>query len=197
MPRADRRHAPPEARRAQILDAAFRCFAEKGYHAARMDDLVAASGLSKGSLYWHFKSKEDVFLALYDTLEQGVFAAWDDEAAHTAGTLDLLRREGEIVLDRMADQRHLVRAWMEFFAHPAARERMALTYRRTRARLGDLVRRGIDRGEIRPDVPVEEVAASFTANVEGLVLQTFVDSAFDARRSWDRTWSVFARGLAR
>ena len=43
--------ASKEERRAQILQAALTCFARKGYHLTTMDDIVAESGLSKGSLY--------------------------------------------------------------------------------------------------------------------------------------------------
>lgn len=195
--RSGRRRRPPEARRAQILEAAFRCFAEHGYHAARMDDLVAASGLSKGSLYWHFESKQDVFLALFDALEAEVFAAWDDAASHADSALVLLRREGAIVLERMASQRVLLGAWMEFLAHPAARERMRLTYERSRHRLGQRIRAGIDAGEVRRDVAPDELAALFTGAVEGLVLQTFVDPQLDATAVWERAWPVLERGLAR
>jgi AcrR family transcriptional regulator len=190
-----RRHRPPEARRAQILEAAFRCFAERGYHASRMDDLVRESGLSKGSLYWHFDSKEDVFLALFDALEAEVFAAWDDEERHGHPVVRMLEREGEIVLERMAGQRVLLGAWMEFLAHPAARERMRLTYERSRARLAELIRRGVDEGELRADLPADDVAALLTGAVEGLVLQTFVDAGLDARSAWGSAWPVLKRGL--
>jgi len=195
--RSGRRRLAPEARRSQILEAAFRCFAEKGFHAARMDDLVQASGLSKGSLYWHFESKEDVFLALFDALEAAVFAAWEAEAEHAHDTLALLRRDGEIVLERMASQRMLVGAWMEFLAHPAARARLELTYRRSRARLAERIDRGIAAGELREDLPVDDVAALLTGLVEGLLLQTFVDPAFDARESFARGFAVIERGIAR
>jgi AcrR family transcriptional regulator len=186
-----RRHRPPEARRAQI----FRCFAERGYHASRMDDLVRESGLSKGSLYWHFDSKEDVFLALFDALEAEVFAAWDDEERHGHPVVRMLEREGEIVLERMAGQRVLLGAWMEFLAHPAARERMRLTYERSRARLAELIRRGVDEGELRADLPADDVAALLTGAVEGLALQTFVDAGLDARSAWGSAWPVLKRGL--
>jgi len=59
-------HKTKEERRTQILDAAALCFAEKGYHAASMDDLVGASSLSKGALYWHFKSKREIFRSLLE-----------------------------------------------------------------------------------------------------------------------------------
>ena len=44
-------------RKKQILDAAMTVFAQKGFHQARMDDIVEQSGLSKGTIYWYFKSK--------------------------------------------------------------------------------------------------------------------------------------------
>jgi AcrR family transcriptional regulator len=48
-------------RHAQIIKAALACFSRKGYTNTTMDDIVAESGLSKGSLYWYFDSKDDLF----------------------------------------------------------------------------------------------------------------------------------------
>ncbi len=47
-----------EERRNEILGAALEVFIEKGYDKASMDDIVRASGLSKGTLYWYFKNKK-------------------------------------------------------------------------------------------------------------------------------------------
>lgn len=189
-----RHRAPPEARRAQILEAALQCFAEKGYHAATMDDLVRASGLSKGSLYWHFESKQDVFLALFDRFTAEIFAGWEAVAAGDAPALERLRRFGEIAVGSIAAQRPLLRAWLEFFAHAEARERLARVYRQSRERLAETLRRGIASGEIR-DVPVEAAAVSLTALVEGLLLQAAVDPTLDARAHFPGLWAVVRRGL--
>jgi len=48
-------------RRPQIMEAALACFIRKGYVHTSMDDIVAACGLSKGSVYWYFPSKEALF----------------------------------------------------------------------------------------------------------------------------------------
>lgn len=55
------RHLPEQARREQILRAARRCFIDNGYHPTRMDDIARAAELSKGGVYFHFKSKQEVF----------------------------------------------------------------------------------------------------------------------------------------
>ena len=52
--------------RSRILDAAADVFADKGYHDARMDEIVAASQTSKGGVYHHFPSKTYIFFALID-----------------------------------------------------------------------------------------------------------------------------------
>lgn len=57
---------PREQRRAQLLDAASEVFTRKGYHAAAMDDIAEAAGVSKPVLYQHFSSKLDLYLALLD-----------------------------------------------------------------------------------------------------------------------------------
>ena len=58
---------PRDQRRAQLLDAANDVFTSKGYHAAAMDDIADAAGVSKPVLYQHFPSKLDLYLALLDT----------------------------------------------------------------------------------------------------------------------------------
>ncbi len=54
------------ATRQRILEAALETFAGKGYHRASVDDIVRASGTSKGAVYHHFATKEAIFLALVD-----------------------------------------------------------------------------------------------------------------------------------
>ena len=57
----------------QILDAALEVFVKKGYSETRMDDIVKKSGLSKGAIYHHYKSKRDLFLSLIEHWEQFSF----------------------------------------------------------------------------------------------------------------------------
>jgi TetR/AcrR family fatty acid metabolism transcriptional regulator len=56
--------------RNRILEAAVNVFASKGYHDTRVDDIVRDSNTSKGSFYFYFPSKQDIFLALVDTFAE-------------------------------------------------------------------------------------------------------------------------------
>src|SRR3954462_12461315 len=52
--------------RDELLTAALRVFARRGYGQAGVDEIAAAAGYSKGALYWHFSGKEDLLLALIE-----------------------------------------------------------------------------------------------------------------------------------
>ena len=54
-----------EAKRARILESAMRHFAERGYHATRIEDIATELSIAKGSVFQHFGSKEGLFLAGY------------------------------------------------------------------------------------------------------------------------------------
>lgn len=69
--------------RQRILDAAIDVFSRKGYHDAKVDDIVELSGTSKGSVYFYFPSKQHIFLALTDEfarlLQEGLVKAITEE----------------------------------------------------------------------------------------------------------------------
>src|SRR5437867_10138512 len=66
MPRPD----VSEERRGQILDAAAAVFARLGVRGSRIDDIVEEADLSKGGLYWYFKSKDELVAAFIERLFQ-------------------------------------------------------------------------------------------------------------------------------
>jgi AcrR family transcriptional regulator len=56
--------------RHRILSAAINIFSQKGYHNTKVDDIVAAAKTSKGGVYFHFPSKQDIFLGLVDAFAE-------------------------------------------------------------------------------------------------------------------------------
>lgn len=103
-------HLPGQAAtRDRILNAAVDVFARKGYHAAGVEDIVQASGTSKGAFYHYFPSKQGIFLTLMDDLaalvEQGVEAAIGVEQGAMAKVEGALR----IVIETAAEQRDLAK----------------------------------------------------------------------------------------
>lgn len=75
-------------RRTQIIQAALVCFTRKGYNNTTMDDIVAESGLSKGTLYWYFESKDALFasalMSVFVDVGQEAVAALEQWECHTS-----------------------------------------------------------------------------------------------------------------
>jgi TetR/AcrR family transcriptional regulator, fatty acid metabolism regulator protein len=96
-----------DATRQRILDAAEEVFAEKGYHGAVVDDIIRGAKTSKGGFYFHFPSKQGIFLALIDVLAPKLMAAVDraiaDEQTAT-GKVDAALRT---VLEQFSRHRRL------------------------------------------------------------------------------------------
>ncbi|PTT79620.1 TetR family transcriptional regulator [Pelomonas sp. HMWF004] len=82
-----RKHARPQ----EILDAALSLFIDKGFAAARADDIAARAGVSKATLYLYFHSKEEVLMALIAQRFSSRIDLTLDEATDTRTSLDMLR----------------------------------------------------------------------------------------------------------
>src|SRR5574342_415095 len=67
-----------DERKSQILNAAEDVFTQKGFEEARMDDIADETGLSKGTLYLYFKSKDDLIIAILDRMFQREFKQFEN-----------------------------------------------------------------------------------------------------------------------
>lgn len=74
----------PEATRRRLLEAAIQVFARKGYYGTTVDDIVAECGSSKGAFYFHFESKEALFLRLVEEFAGRLAGALEHAVRHAA-----------------------------------------------------------------------------------------------------------------
>lgn len=138
-----------EETRARLVAAARTCFVEDGYEAAALDRILALAGVSKGALYHHFASKEDLFAAVFDAVSRETIARAREVKARTAF--------GRLVAAACA--------WLEAIEAPAARAIMleeaprALGFRRARE-IEDANAHAVMRGAIEAVVRAGEGACA-------------------------------------
>jgi AcrR family transcriptional regulator len=84
-------------------------FAAKGYHGAVVDDIVAASGTSKGAFYHYFPSKQGIFLTLMDDLAEAVEGGVETVIGAESGALAKVEAALRVVLETAAARRDLVK----------------------------------------------------------------------------------------
>jgi AcrR family transcriptional regulator len=147
-----------EARPQEILDAALTVFAEKGFAAARMDDIAARAGVTKGTIYLYFDSKEAVFKTLVresigDTLTRVTGEANRLEGSATDMLRAILRIIGHFM--RTSDRVVLPKIVIAEFGNfpELARFYREEVVEKGLAALGSVIAHGIARGEFRDIAP--------------------------------------------
>jgi TetR/AcrR family fatty acid metabolism transcriptional regulator len=166
------------ARRNDVIDAAGRVFARLGFTAATMDEIARDADISKGGLYRHFPSKDELFLVvaiqvaeeLHDALRQAGSSLHEGPAleqlqAYVAATIAFARQRD----DRM----RVALEWggVESLVDPEAPSFAA--YQRAVGALRELGTSALKRGQadrsVRSDVPLEHLAACLSGALQGVL----------------------------
>lgn len=195
------KRAPKKDRREQILQAALTCFARKGYHLTTMDDIVAESGLSKGSLYWHYKNKKDLFLSImswyFAQMEQEMEASL--QAAPTARARLQILAEIVAQLFSNPELEPLADVLIDFYAETrhdaeveAAMRQVLLPYIEF---VANIIEAGVAAGEFKP-VNARQIAVALMAAFDGLYFyRLMLREEFDWTEVSHLLASVFLNGL--
>ena len=168
------KHRTKEERRDEILQAAARCFAEKGYYETTMDDIVGACGLSKGTLYWHFNSKMALFRSLVDLWWGEILQRFVDVLSEPVSVAEKFRLALRAMDESATVNPELIRAQLEFLTmavrDPELLEWLRSFYDQTVGLVEGLVRLGADSGEFRPVDDAHALAQLMVAAVDGGVI---------------------------
>ena len=187
-----------EARRQEILDAAQLCFQERGYHRTTVDEIAARAGVSKGGIYWHFRGKRELFLALFDRYLAS-FAAYRPVAEAAPSAAEGIRQVVALMQIGLGETLALAELSLEFAAQasrdPDLLERMAAMFSQLRALVAEQVERGVRAGEFRCAYAYV-FAATFVAALDGLMFQRLFEPELDLKRVWDGAVDVLLRGIA-
>jgi TetR/AcrR family transcriptional regulator, cholesterol catabolism regulator len=91
-----------EGRRQEVIDLAARVFAQRGYDATTIDDLVAATGLQRGGLYHYIGGKQDLLIAIHETFLHPLLAQARAIAAEQLPPEDALRALAHALMENIA-----------------------------------------------------------------------------------------------
>lgn len=195
----------PEARPREILDAALRVFAARGYAATRLEDVAAAAGVTKGTIYYYFDNKEDLLVQLVAGRDREIFADLETLMKRVTGPvsarLRMLLRKG------FCDQADESRRLLHLVIHDLHADSPKVFVRAVQNSLVEgwmllakLIELGKASGEFRQDADAEVAARVFTS---GLLLQQLwrggmgLDTLdpFDKDRMVDSTIELFLHSL--
>ena len=184
----------------RILQAALDCFTRHGYHATTMDDIAAKSGTSKGTLYWHFSSKDDLFESairwFFDTsFGPEVLVALE----RSPSAADKLRMLTDSTVDLIGEAQPIFHLFLEFWASSPDRATSAGTWLDLLDDYQDIIisimHEGVERGEFSP-VDAEALAWALTAAYDGLAAYVMLNPDLDLERIHTALMETFLEGIA-
>ena len=165
-------------RRAQVVEAACRVIHRKGIQGASLAEIEQEAGISRGVLTYHFPSKEDIILAVFDATIARIKAGAEADFAAAKSGWERLEIALDFVIKRKPANDEFDYLNYTFLAQMSHREdfraRLAAQYTEIRGRIaGDLAERARRAG--RSDDEIEALAAIVHATFSGLIMQVNVE----------------------
>jgi AcrR family transcriptional regulator len=182
---SSKREQVREERREQILDAALEVFSRTGYHVTNVSDVAAQAGVSQGTIYWYFESKDELFQATLlsafgDIGEEAIGALSECETA-----TEKLRMLADSMVGLAEEAEGLFMLFLGYWASSDRKEGSAQIWVDVLGHYKDVVvevvEEGVRRGEFKP-VDAEGLVWALLAAYDGLAAYTVIMPDLDLKR---------------
>jgi len=182
--RVDRRtraaRAEGRAARDELLSASLRVFARRGYREAGVDEIAAEAGYSKGAIYWHFSSKEELLMAL---LEERVDAPLRDRVALLASApveRDMSVEATRAFAQQLDEEREAMLLEREYWSLAIRDPELRARYAERQAELRDALASGLEArarhlGTPELTMSAEDVARIVMSIIGGLAVDELIE----------------------
>lgn len=185
-----------QRKRDMILDKAKELFIQRGYAATSMDELVKYTGASKGSIYYHFESKEDLFVKLLTKQNQEWMEAWNDKKVHYTNFEEKLYG----IADHMVDdfQNPLTKIAEEFYINQP--EKKAIVGEMLAILLGprtlyrEILEGGVEEGRI-PTEDIDAMSIIFGSLLDGMSVSYYERTQEESRLLFRKGVTYFLHGV--
>ena len=195
---------PKPDKRERILAAAKSVFARKGFAGAAIADIAARADIGKGTVYEYYRSKEELFFAVFEWfIKQSTAAVKVDISVLGRSAGERLAALSDSVTGQWAQLKDEFTLIMEFWAASASsqsRDRFRQAFRNLygqyRSIVVDLLQEGMARGEFRADLAPASIAAALVGAWDAMFLQAWFEHDFDLQRVSQDFIRVLIRGLS-
>lgn len=190
-------HRDPGGTRAGILKAAMHVLAEKGYSEASMQDVADASGCTKPTIYYYFRSKEGLVLALVEHVNSMLEDLIRQELGTDSTVSDSLERITAELIRMHRENPDFAKAHLMCHADTTGFRSlfpsMVSCFVEVERLAQQLFSRGVERGEFRPDVPIPILCRTFSSMLH-MALNTPQDGAGKAPSAGEMV-GILMRGI--
>jgi AcrR family transcriptional regulator len=177
-----------EETRTKIMESAIKLFSTQGFNKASVDDICEEAGISKGAFYHHFKSKQELFLALLDGWLQAIDSAIEASKDKTAPETFMQMTEAFPYIFATAGEGlpMFLEFWLQASRDKKIWEASIAPYRRYHKYFTSLIKKGVEEGSF-VEVDPELTSRMIVSTAMGLLLQSLLDPK-------GANWEKVARG---
>jgi AcrR family transcriptional regulator len=176
---AETRKQRQERTRIELIEAAGRIFARRGYHGAGVEEIAAEAGYSTGAVYSNFKGKEELFLALSDQELEMRLADYRAVVDAVDSPEGVEQTASERFGDFIRDDPDWPLLYFEFWAYGARNRKLRSEFVKQRAAevkvIAEAVERQTAEAGVELPLPAEQVAIGIGALVNGLAFERVLD----------------------
>lgn len=161
-----------DIRKQQILDAALEVIVKSGYERSRMDDIVKSTGLSKGAIYYYYKSKKDIYLDLVNywvhTYAESLNRISLDDLSPSEQLKELFNYFTKQYEDNPLVFRALVEFWSLSTRDTDFHRKLLKVYREFLKLISMILENGIKTKEFKA-LDIKTASLSIMINIEGII----------------------------
>ncbi len=183
-----------DQRKDQILDAALKVLIRSGYERARMDDVVKEAGMSKGAIYWYYKSKKDLYLDLVNYWVLRYSVILNHLVEEEAPAPQQLKELFSYFINQYESDPNPFKALSEFWSmgqkDPDFRKKLEKVYSSFLELIERIVEMGVAAGEFK-NLDVRITALSIMVNIESINWFTLFSTHGVSAREFIETTSDF------
>lgn len=187
-----------EEKKRAILRAARKVFAQKGFASTKMEDIAKEAGIGKGTVYEYFRSKDDIFLALFEEskaeFHRRIFTI--EKRLPPKERLQLFINSSLMAFEEWSDLSHiLLDFWAEHKSAGSIKFKFDDLYKSSKNNLAALIKTGIKRGDFKKVNPLH-TASILIAIIDGLLLQwVFNPKSFSLRDIGSDVAAIILSGI--
>lgn len=186
-----------EIRREQILQAAYRCLAQKSINGTRMKDIAREAGVSQGVIHYYFQTKENLLneLLAWSLQEylQGALDKINTQKDPVKRLKALFTYQKQVVRDRPDLMEVFYDFWVQGTKQPDIRDKMKEQFQLYRDFVNKIIKEGVDKGVFKQEV-MDFVPGLTVSLLEGFAIQQVLDpDSFDANQMINKSVKILLK----
>ena len=183
----------------QIIEAAVRIFARKGYYNSRVSDIAREAGLAAGTIYLYFKTKDDILVTLFREKMAHFVASLRKAIAAEPDAVAKLRRLVQLHFEMLEGDPELaevvqveLRQGQKFFRGASAHEISSYF-----ALIGSVLEEGVAQGQVRPELPIKVATKALFGAMDQMTTSWVLGKrAYRLADTAETVADIFLRGVA-